>query len=346
MIPQAPASGAHAPAAEGAVIFVQPGAAPGHDLTGAVEIERLHRYAFARSYCRGRDVLDVGCGTGHGAAVLAQAARSVTGVDRDRLAVAQAQRQFAHRSLAFATGDAAALPLPDGSVDAVVAFGTVEHLDGHDAFLDEVRRVLRPGGLLIASTPDRDFAVVPATGPGMPSGAPHMRELNRAGFTALLARHFAYAAVALQRPLLGSVLVPDGDAAPAMPLVFERRGDDMLRVTAGLTRAVHVVGIASDRPVAPLASLYIGSSDLDAPAARVQDARMAARAAQAETRRLTHDLDARSAELAATATMRDSLQAALASREEQHRQSEEQHRQSEEQRRQTDVALARSETLL
>ncbi len=295
---------------------------------GQAGIEHLHRYAFARSRCRGLDVLDVACGEGDGAAMLAQAARSVIGVDRDPVAVARAQRNFARRSLGFVVGDAMALPLADGSVDVVVSFETIEQLHGHDAFLGEVRRVLRPGGLLIASSPDRDFHAA-----GAISGPLHVRELNRAEFTGLLNRHFVHVAVALQRPLAGSALVPDGGTAREAPMVFERRGKDVLRVTAGLSQAGHVVGVASDRPVDHPASLYIESSDLDGPAARVQDARVAVLAAQAETRRLDHDLDASGAALAASMTLRNGLQASL-------EHSEDARRQAEAARRQAEAALA------
>src|SRR5213079_65208 len=51
------------------------------ELTGQTEIEHLHRYLLAREFCRGKRVLDVASGEGYGAALLAQVAAAVTGVD-------------------------------------------------------------------------------------------------------------------------------------------------------------------------------------------------------------------------------------------------------------------------
>ncbi len=276
--PQAPGL-----AGPGAEIFAVPRAADplaftGERLTsaigGQVEIEHLHRYCLARQYCHGLDVLDVACGEGYGAALLAQVARSVLGVDVEQAAIAHAERSFAAPGLRFRQGQATALPLEDASVDAVVSFETIEHFAAHEDFLREIRRVMRPGGLLIASSPDRDFY----SPPGSPPNPFHVRELNRAEFIDLLGRHFRHVSATLQRPLVGSVLAPATADGAALPLVFERRGDSLLRSSSGLPHAVYVVAVASDRVVAQPPSLFIQHSDLDGPARQLAEAQAAARA--------------------------------------------------------------------
>lgn len=126
------------------------------ELGGQTEIEHLHRYMLAREFCRGRDVLDVAAGEGYGSALIAQVATSVVGVEVDDDAVAHAAANYAAGQLRFLQGDARTMPVGDATVDVVISFETIEHLDGHDKFLSEVRRVLRPGGVFIVSTPDRD----------------------------------------------------------------------------------------------------------------------------------------------------------------------------------------------
>jgi len=259
---------------------------------GQVEIEHLHRYFVARDLCRGRDVLDVACGEGYGSALLAQVARSVTGLDYDGPAVSHARQAFAADALFFAQGDATRLPFKDASFDAVVSFETIEHFAAHDAFLAEIRRVLRPGGLLVASSPDRDFY----SGPGSQPNPFHVRELNRAEFCALLGGHFAHVATTLQRPVTGSVLMPAAEGGPCLPSVFERREDDLVRGSLGLPHAMYVVSVASDRPVSLPPSLYIDNSDLDGPAARLAEARLAHESAQSA---LTESLLSLETELAA-----------------------------------------------
>src|ERR1700712_2790399 len=125
-------------------------------ISGQVEIEHYHRYLLAREFCRGRDVIDVAAGEGYGTALLAQVARSAIGIEIDNDAVTAAREEFRRANLSYLQGDARSLPLPDSSFDVAVSFETLEHLAEQDIFLSELRRVLRPGGLLVISTPDAE----------------------------------------------------------------------------------------------------------------------------------------------------------------------------------------------
>ena len=228
-------------------------------LEGQTQIEHYHRYLFARSFCAGRDVLDVASGEGYGSAQLAQVARSVVGVEYSEATARSAAENFPRDNLRFVQGDARALPLADASVDVAVSFETIEHFDGQEAFLAELRRVLRPDGLLIVSTPDRDIY--------SPSNAApneyHVRELSRLEFIALLRQRFSHIELLLQRPMIGSALMPEQPAAtPA--LVFDRRGQTHFESCDVLPRAPYIVAVAANRPIPPLpASLFVERSDLD-----------------------------------------------------------------------------------
>jgi len=116
--------------------------------------EHEERYVFAAQYVPGKDVLDVACGSGVGTSFLQEAgALSALGLDIDPAAVAYAKERY--KNCRFAQCDATNLILPDGCVDVVVSFETLEHISDQRKFLNECRRVLRPGGLLICSTPNR-----------------------------------------------------------------------------------------------------------------------------------------------------------------------------------------------
>ena len=138
--------------------------------------------------------------------------------------------------------------------------------------------MLRPGGLLIASSPDRDYY----SAPGVQSNPFHKRELNRDEFVGLLSEQFDFVVTALQRPMVGSVLMPELPGASAVPTVFERRDTDLVRGCVGLPHAVYVVCFASNIPVSVSPTLYIDSSDLDGPSARLANAIEAAQSATAE----------------------------------------------------------------
>src|SRR5690606_31157867 len=131
------------------------------------------------------------------------------GVEIDPVVVEAAAREFSRDNLSYLQGDARAIPLADDSVDVVVSFETLEHLFEQDKFLAEIRRVLRPEGLLIISTPDRD-CYSPA---GSPPNEFHVLELTRVEFTTLLHRYFRNAKFAAQRPLIGSALLGECDDA-------------------------------------------------------------------------------------------------------------------------------------
>lgn len=109
-------------------------------------------YEFALAHVRG-DVLEVGCGEGYGTAMLATAARSITGVDYDLATVEHATRRYPQAT--FVPGNLAALPIADGAVDVVATLQVIEHVWDHPQFVRECRRVLRPDGLLLVTTPNR-----------------------------------------------------------------------------------------------------------------------------------------------------------------------------------------------
>jgi SAM-dependent methyltransferase len=101
-------------------------------------------------------VLDVGCAWGYGSVAIAARAprdRTIVGVERDPDLLARAREAFP--GLPMIDADAADLPLPDSSVDALLLLDVIEHLDRPGSVLEEAHRVLRPGGVLVVSVPHR-----------------------------------------------------------------------------------------------------------------------------------------------------------------------------------------------
>ncbi|NBB93012.1 MAG: methyltransferase domain-containing protein [Gammaproteobacteria bacterium] len=148
--------------------------------------EHWHRYAWAAELVGGRDVLDAACGEGYGSNLLAVRASSVTGLDLSEVAVAHARERYSRENLSFDRGDVTDLPYEADRFDVVVSFETLEHLEAHETLLAEFRRVLRPGGFLVLSSPDRK-TYSDETGYDNPY---HVRELYRDEFESLVSATF------------------------------------------------------------------------------------------------------------------------------------------------------------
>lgn len=113
------------------------------------------RYAFAARFVSEKRVLDLGSGEGYGAALLAEKAAEVIGIDYSEAAVRHASREYGREELSFRIGDAAALDASLGRFDIVTCFEVLEHVAQEDALLAAITRVLEPTGTLFLSTPNR-----------------------------------------------------------------------------------------------------------------------------------------------------------------------------------------------
>jgi ubiquinone/menaquinone biosynthesis C-methylase UbiE len=158
--------------------------------------EHIARYAFASRLCRGRRVLDLGTGTGYGAAEMAALAHRVTAVDISTDALRHAAAHSTRHNIDYASADAAALPFRTASFDLVVVFEVIEHLANWRGLLAEVRRVLAPGGQLIVSTPNKLYYAESrqTTGPN----PYHEHEFEYEEFRQALEQEFPHVSLFLQ----------------------------------------------------------------------------------------------------------------------------------------------------
>jgi SAM-dependent methyltransferase len=104
-------------------------------------------------------VLDVGCGHGMHAIKAARRSRWVAGVDADGRALgvaARASRRLDVRNVGFCAGDVEeGLPVRSARFDVVICLDVLEHVRQRDRLLGEIRRALRPGGVLLLAVPNR-----------------------------------------------------------------------------------------------------------------------------------------------------------------------------------------------
>jgi SAM-dependent methyltransferase len=179
-------------------------------IPGQVDVDLLNehmaRYTFAARLARGKRVLDIGCGAGYGSAELAHSADWVAGIDVAAEAVDFASSHYLAPNLVFEQGSATALPHGDAAFDLVVAFEVIEHLENWRGFLEEARRVLRPCGQLIVSTPNKLYYTESRGEHG--ANPFHVHEFTFDEFCAELKTVFPHVAVFLENHVEGVTFQP------------------------------------------------------------------------------------------------------------------------------------------
>jgi SAM-dependent methyltransferase len=175
--------------------------------------EHVARYRFAARFAEGAVVLDAGCGSGYGSAALGESAR-VVGIDFSAEAVKHAACTFGGPGICFLQAACETLPFADGAFDLVVAFEVIEHLEKWRDLLDEARRVLRPTGMLLVSTPNKAYYAETRAAAG--PNPFHVHEFECAEFRAALSAVFPHVHLWSQNHSEAIVFVPEAPSRGAL----------------------------------------------------------------------------------------------------------------------------------
>jgi len=217
--------------------------------------DHLHRYALAIQLVKEKTVLDIASGEGYGSNLLAFHSKAVIGVDISSEAVLHSSKKYVRDNLEFRQGSADNIPLPDNSIDVVVSFETIEHHDKHDEMLFEIKRVLRPNGILIISSPDKlNYSDLPKY-----SNPFHIKELYKEEFEFLVKRFFSYVVFFNQKSISGSLIVPELNQ-----FSFKEFDGDYykFRTHNDLQNPIYNLCIACDEQINfPFASFFRGKSN-------------------------------------------------------------------------------------
>jgi 2-polyprenyl-3-methyl-5-hydroxy-6-metoxy-1,4-benzoquinol methylase len=192
----------------------------GERLTGSTTdeqtiLEHLQRYWFARNFSAGKNVLDIACGEGYGCSILGSNANTVIGVDISPEVIEFARRKYGSNQVSFECGSALKIPLDDDSVDLVVSFETIEHVDHPEVFLDEIRRVLRHDGILIVSTPEKS-----TYSDGRHVNHFHISEMYEEEFYQLLSSRFTSVQKLQQKFVVGTILTAEASQVDIVSLSY------------------------------------------------------------------------------------------------------------------------------
>lgn len=166
--------------------------------------EHLPRYHFANTFAKGKRVLDFGCGTGYGSALLAESASQVLGVDISEAALAWARQTHHAAGLRFEQRADLCREIPARTYDLITCFEMIEHVDEATQrnVLDNFSKILTPEGMLFISTPNP--AITANYGPN----PFHHREMTEREFESLLKTYFQHVYMIRQWLGTGVLLSP------------------------------------------------------------------------------------------------------------------------------------------
>jgi SAM-dependent methyltransferase len=216
------------------------------DQKGEIRVEHLHRYLWASRLRTEGSWVDAASGAGYGSYLLSGRGRTVVGFDIDRLTVENARRVFHADGLDFAVASVYSLDREASSVDVMVSFETIEHVDQPDKALDEFNRCLKTEGILAVSSPNK--ATYSSNRP--PHNSFHRFEYYREEFLGELQGRFEHVAL-LGQWTLGSVsmIAPLEPSQSWMQNAFWLNGATEGVTLDSLFEPRYLIAVASRSPI-------------------------------------------------------------------------------------------------
>jgi SAM-dependent methyltransferase len=124
----------------------------------AEQLQRMiHRYRWAAMFCRGKDVVEAGCGSGQGLGLLGAVAKSLEAGDYSKDVIAIPREHYRDR-FTLVEFDAQSLPYAAASKDVIILFEAIYYVPDAARFVAECKRVLRPGGQVLIATANKDLS--------------------------------------------------------------------------------------------------------------------------------------------------------------------------------------------
>lgn len=121
------------------------------------QLERVyHRYTWASKISRGKDVLEVACGTGSGLGIINAVSRSFIAGDYSKIILEKVNENYKTR-INLLQFNAEKIPLHSDSLDIILIFEAIYYLMNVDSFIEECKRVLRKNGKILIVTANKDL---------------------------------------------------------------------------------------------------------------------------------------------------------------------------------------------
>lgn len=153
-------------------------------------MQHLKVYEFLSKNAKNKQILEVGCGDGYGAAFLAKSVGSIVAVDYENEVISTAQNKYKANNLKYLCMDATKLGFNENEFDLVCSFQVIEHIPENRllTYLTELKRVLKPDGELYLSTLNLEKVMKdPSTYKKNPA---HCKEFRISGLRDVLSKVF------------------------------------------------------------------------------------------------------------------------------------------------------------
>lgn len=234
-----------------------------------IEAEHMHRYKAISSCIKNMNILDAGCGTGYGSFLMSQYAKNVTGIDISSETVQWCNDHYtAQQNLKFIQGSLNSLPFDDSVFDCIVIFEVIEHVEKviQDQFILEAKRILKPNGVLVMSTPNKSI-YTDKSGYHNPY---HISEFYSDDYKEYLYREFEFVKMFNQSLYLISSIRDQEMNERRVRIIqnsdFEIEGKYMIAICSNEQTALTPFDLSSiykydSTPSTNMASLYIGNED-------------------------------------------------------------------------------------
>ena len=203
-----------------------------------VSIEHLHRYSIVNEYIKDKVVLDIACGEGYGSNLMSNKASFIYGVDIDTMCVNKAKIKYQKSNIKFFEGNTSKIPLINNSIDVIVSFETIEHHEFHVEMMLEFKRVLKPNGLLIISTPDK----LHYSDSRKYYNEYHVKELYKQEFNDLISNYFSKIQLLTQVYINGNSIVQNDNKKNELRLF----SGNYLNVNESAVNPMFLIIVASD----------------------------------------------------------------------------------------------------
>lgn len=227
-----------------------------HNIHVNNELGKIHRYHLASKVATEKVVLDVACGKGYGSSILAKTAYRVIGVSHPIEAIRHAREIHKQDNLEFMLGSCYEIPLPDASVDLVVCFDAIEYYDQHEKIMDEIKRVLNPGGVLLISSPDKyNYSME-----SVYNNELHVKELYKHEFSKLVQSYFCNVVYYGQRIVYGSGVFSE-ECLLEVTNYYSENG--VVQEAKGLVRPDYWIAVASNSNLPVISSGLLEQSIAD-----------------------------------------------------------------------------------